>query len=79
MSVQPGAPGNLPDASAAYQAWDNLFAFCVRMALSTEHGTPAEEKAAWDRFVRGHALSLKERDAALETMLASLKGDANAR
>ncbi len=59
----------IPDVSAAYHIWDDLFSYCIRMALSTEHGTSQEKEEALQRLLRGQRRALAERDAMWERAL----------
>ncbi|MBI2919450.1 MAG: hypothetical protein HYY18_00030 [Planctomycetes bacterium] len=67
-AAQPEFP--VEDATDAMRAWADLCDFGMRMALSTEHGTPEEIEAAWEAWVRGLERENRERDLAWERMAA---------
>ncbi|MFI5401718.1 MAG: hypothetical protein ACHQ1G_02200 [Planctomycetota bacterium] len=49
-----------PDATLAYQQWDELFGLGLRMALGD---SAAERKAGLERLARAQRRALAERDA----------------
>jgi hypothetical protein len=63
----------IPDASAAYRLWDELFQSCLKIALSTANGTPQEKEEAWSRLLRGQELAHAERDAMWRRIFARLE------
>lgn len=68
------APSNqVPDASPAYRQWEELLAASFRLALSAETDDPEARERARQRFLRGYAVALRERDAALVRMVRSLR------
>ncbi len=62
------------DVTPAYRLWSELFAFGVRMALSTTRTDPREKREAWERLIRGHTRGLAERDARQERFARMWKG-----
>lgn len=73
MAREPSTPDTIKDASAAYHLWDELFAFGLRMALSTPDDSPQEKQKAWDRLLRAHQRSLAERDAMWVRIVRGMK------
>jgi len=68
-------PESIVDVTAAYRLWDDLFAYCVKLALSTSDDSPEEKERARERFRRAQERSLKERDALWERILAARPAD----
>ena len=63
----------IPDASAAYHLWDELFTFGMRLALSTSGDSAEEKQAARERLIRGHQISLEQRDAMWARIIRRMK------
>ncbi|MBI4604253.1 MAG: hypothetical protein HY721_20020 [Planctomycetes bacterium] len=78
MDLRSAAPGAIPDATAAYRLWDEIFGFCLNLALSTSSDSPEEKKAAWERLIRGHQRSLRERDAMWVRLIARTRDSRDA-
>ena len=70
-------PESIPDASAAYHLWNDLFSLGIRLALSTSEDTPEEKAAARERLARAQSLALKERDQAWARIIERMR-DRNA-
>lgn len=64
---------DVPDVSAAYHLWDDLFDAGVRLALSAPDDSPEELARARARFVRGWSRALAERDAMWERIVRAMK------
>ena len=65
----------IPDVSDAYRRWSELWSAGLRLALSTSTNDPAEEKAAWERLLKGQARALAERDRMWERIAARWRPD----
>jgi len=71
-------PEPIPDVSAAYHLWNDLYLLGIRLALSTTGDTPEERSAARERLARAQGMALKERDQAWVRIIERMRGDRDA-
>jgi hypothetical protein len=65
---------SIPDVTAAYRLWDQLFRAGLALASSTSAEGERRQEEARERLARGLARSLAERDAMWERIIRAVSG-----